>query len=128
VAILDGSGLSRLNLVSPQSATGLLAGMSRTNSAATFSDTLPIAGTDGTLQGRLNDVKDRVQAKTGAIIYDNSLSGYLLTADGKRLAFSIISNDLVNRGSAIPLIDRLVLAMAKAGQPTPERSNSSPHQ
>jgi D-alanyl-D-alanine carboxypeptidase/D-alanyl-D-alanine-endopeptidase (penicillin-binding protein 4) len=128
VAIHDGSGLSRLNLVSPQSATGLLAGMSRTNSAATFSDTLPIAGTDGTLQGRLNDVKDRVQAKTGAIIYDNSLSGYLLTADGKRLAFSIISNDLVNRGSAIPLIDRLVLAMAKAGQPTPERSNSSPHQ
>jgi D-alanyl-D-alanine carboxypeptidase/D-alanyl-D-alanine-endopeptidase (penicillin-binding protein 4) len=127
VAIHDGSGLSRLNLVSPQSATGLLAGISRTNSAATFSDSLPVAGTDGTLQGRLSEVKDRVQAKTGAIIYDNSLSGYLMTPDGKRVAFSIISNDLVNRGSAIPLIDRLVLAMARAGQPTPERSSSTSH-
>jgi len=68
-----------------------------------------------------------VKAKTGAIIYDNSLSGYLLTLDGKWVAFSIICNDLVRRGSAIPLIDRLVLAMAHSRQPSPEPSSPAHH-
>jgi D-alanyl-D-alanine carboxypeptidase len=74
----------------------------------------------------LGDLKDRVKAKTGAIIYDNSLSGYVLRADGKWVAFSIISNDLVSRGSAIPLIDRLVWAIATAGQPSPKPAKNTP--
>jgi len=112
LALHDGSGLSRLDLITPVATAQLMAAMRRTNSGQVFLDSLPVAGTDGTLGGRLPSLMGRVQAKTGALTYDNALSGYLTTGNGKSLVFSIISNDHASQGNAIRLIDRLVLALA----------------
>jgi D-alanyl-D-alanine carboxypeptidase/D-alanyl-D-alanine-endopeptidase (penicillin-binding protein 4) len=111
LAIHDGSGLSRLNLVTPQATALLLAAMRKTNSGEVFMSSLPVAGTDGTLQGRLQATNGKVAAKTGALSYDNSLSGYLTASDGQMYAFSVICNDFVGRGGPIRLIDQLMLAM-----------------
>src|SRR5204863_7043262 len=92
LALHDGCGLSRLDLVTPKATVGLLRAIAGTQSAMVFRDSLPQAGTDGTLGGRLREYKDRVFAKTGSLTYDNSLSGFLMTPKGD-LVFSIMAND-----------------------------------
>jgi D-alanyl-D-alanine carboxypeptidase/D-alanyl-D-alanine-endopeptidase (penicillin-binding protein 4) len=112
LALHDGSGLSRLDLVTPQSSVQLLLAMSKTASATVFKDSLPIAGRDGTLGGRLKTVSDRVSAKTGSLTYDNSLSGYLTNSKGELFAFSIMCNDQTGPGESTRLIDQIVTLVA----------------
>ena len=109
LALHDGSGLSRLDLVTPEATVGLLRAIIKTNSAAAFQDSLPHAGKDGTLGGRLRAYQDRIIAKTGTLTYDNSLSGYIVVPGGDGgFAFSIMSNDQTGHGSSIRLIDQIV--------------------
>ena len=63
LALHDGSGLSRLNLVTPEATARLLGLMTRTPSAEVFRDSLPVAGRDGTLKFRLRSVS--VQSNRG---------------------------------------------------------------
>ncbi|MEK6279574.1 MAG: D-alanyl-D-alanine carboxypeptidase/D-alanyl-D-alanine-endopeptidase [Acidobacteriota bacterium] len=112
LALHDGSGLSRLNLVTPDSTARLLIAISRTGAAEVFKQSLPISGKDGTLAGRLKRVSDRVIGKTGSLTYDNSLSGYVTTSDGHVFAFSILCNDHTGRGSSIRLIDDITTLIA----------------
>jgi len=113
LSIHDGSGLSRLNLVSPRVTSQLLAAMTKSNSAAIFTESLPVAATDGTLGGRLQPAKGNVRAKTGALTYINALSGYLTTSEGQSYSFSVICNDNTISSSSIRLIDQLVLTLDK---------------
>ena len=87
IALHDGSGLSRLDLVTPETSARLLVAMSKTASAGVFKESLPIAGRDGTLAGRLRNLSDRVWAKTGSLTYDNSLAGYLTSEKGESWPF-----------------------------------------
>jgi D-alanyl-D-alanine carboxypeptidase/D-alanyl-D-alanine-endopeptidase (penicillin-binding protein 4) len=112
IALHDGSGLSRLDLVTPESAARLLVSLSKTASGQAFRESLPISGRDGTLAGRLNTLVDRVSAKTGSLTYDNSLSGYVTTSKGDVLTFSIMCNDQTGRGNSIRLIDQIVVLLA----------------
>jgi len=96
--------------------------MSKTASAAVFKDSLPIAGRDGTLGGRLRNLSDRVWAKTGSLTYDNSLSGYMITAKGEVLAFSIMCNDQTGRDASIRLIDQILTLMAGPTASSAEKS------
>jgi D-alanyl-D-alanine carboxypeptidase/D-alanyl-D-alanine-endopeptidase (penicillin-binding protein 4) len=112
LALHDGSGLSRLDLVTPESSVRLLLAISKTASAAVFKDSLPIAGRDGTLGGRLKTVSDRVFAKTGSLTYDNSLSGYLTNSKGELFVFSIMCNDQTGPSESTHLIDQIVSLLA----------------
>ena len=112
IALHDGSGLSRLDLVTPESSARLLLSVSRTTAASVFRESLPISGRDGTLGGRLKTIIDRVAAKTGSLTYDDSLSGYLTTADGEFLAFSIMCNDQTGHSDSTRLIDQIVGLLA----------------
>jgi D-alanyl-D-alanine carboxypeptidase/D-alanyl-D-alanine-endopeptidase (penicillin-binding protein 4) len=108
----DGSGLSRDNRVTARMLTDLLAGMDAHPSAAVFRDSLPVGGVDGTLRRRFTDVKGRVLAKTGSIGGVRSLSGYTTFADGRRVAFSILSNDIKGDEDAwLKQMDAAVRAM-----------------
>lgn len=112
LAIHDGSGLSRLNLVTPESTARLLIAVSKTASGQVFKQSLPISGKDGTLAGRLKSVNERVIAKTGSLTYDNSLSGFATSPEGKVFAFSILCNDHTGRGSSTRLIDDITVLIA----------------
>jgi D-alanyl-D-alanine carboxypeptidase/D-alanyl-D-alanine-endopeptidase (penicillin-binding protein 4) len=107
LAIRDGSGLSRLDLVTPEATARLLVAMGKTNSATVFHDSLPIAGRDGTLGSRLTRAAGRIFAKTGAITYVHSLSGYAVAENGEVLAFSIFCNDATGRSNPVRLIDQI---------------------
>ena len=108
LALHDGSGLSRLDLVTPETSAQLLYSLSKTASGPIFKESLPIAGRDGTLAGRLKTMADKVSAKTGTLTYDNSLSGYLTTSMGQPFTFSIMCNDQTDRAQSNPLIDKIV--------------------
>ncbi len=117
LALHDGSGLSRLDLVTPHATTGLLLALSKTASADVFRESLPIAGKDGTLAGRLPTLANEVWAKTGTLTYDNSLSGYLRVSDGETLVFSIMCNDQTRRTNSLRVIDEVVTAIADYSRP-----------
>jgi D-alanyl-D-alanine carboxypeptidase/D-alanyl-D-alanine-endopeptidase (penicillin-binding protein 4) len=123
LALHDGSGLSRLDLVTPEASVGLLRAISKTASAATFRDSLPLSGTDGTLAGRLRTHKDRISAKTGTLTYDNSLSGFIQTAGGEDLAFSIMCNDQIGRTSSLRLIDEIADILADYSSDGPNKTS-----
>ena len=110
-ALHDGSGLSRLNLVTPEGTAQMLTVVSRSGNQS-FKESLPIAGEDGTLRSRLKTITGRAFAKTGSLIYVNSLSGYIVTVNGETLAFAIFCNDYVGRANSSRLIDEIVVALA----------------
>ena len=111
----DGSGLSRLNLVSPHALVQALWFMYRHPSFKDFYGALAIAGVDGTLADRMKNTKaeNNVHAKTGSIANVSAISGYLLTADGEMLAFSVLANNfLVTRDKAEYLQERALERLA----------------
>lgn len=108
----DGSGLSRLDLVTPELTSRLLAAMAQANAATVFHDSLPNAGRDGTLNGRLKRFENRIFAKTGSLTYVHALSGYARTGAGEQVVFSIVCNDATADRAALHTIDEIAAAIA----------------
>jgi D-alanyl-D-alanine carboxypeptidase/D-alanyl-D-alanine-endopeptidase (penicillin-binding protein 4) len=90
----DGSGLSRHDLVSPETIVRTLVAIQRDTAFQVFYDALPIAGVDGTLRTRMVGTRaaGNMHAKTGTLQFVRSLSGYITDADGDRLVFSLLHN------------------------------------
>lgn len=95
--IVDGSGLSRLNLFTPAQLNSLLRFMYRSKYFNEFYESLPIAGVDGTIANRMKNTRamNNVRAKTGYINAVRSLSGYVTTTDGEMLTFVMIANNFL---------------------------------
>lgn len=91
----DGSGLSRDDMVTAEATLQLLTYMTRRPQASALRDALPIAGVDGTLRNRMRGTlaENNVRAKTGSLSSAASLSGYLTTAAGENVVFSIMVNN-----------------------------------
>jgi D-alanyl-D-alanine carboxypeptidase/D-alanyl-D-alanine-endopeptidase (penicillin-binding protein 4) len=117
VAIRDGSGLSRLDLVTPETTARLLLAMTSSRASAEFHDSLPNAGHDGTLGSRLRNLTGRIFAKTGTLTYTHSLSGYATTPRDEILVFSIMCNDAIADRGAVAIIDRIATSIADFGHP-----------
>jgi serine-type D-Ala-D-Ala carboxypeptidase/endopeptidase (penicillin-binding protein 4) len=113
LAIRDGSGLSRLDLITPETTARLLLSMTKSNSSQAFHDSLPIAGRDGTLNSRLKKLAGRISAKTGTLTYTHSLSGYATTPSNDTLVFSIMCNDATSGRGAVQVIDEIVSIIAE---------------
>ena len=110
-SIHDGSGLSRLNLLTPETVVKLLAFMERSRYRDQWIGLLPVGGEDGTLSARFQATAaaGRVRAKTGTMTHVSALSGYLDRRDGRRYAFSIFANNYHAKDAEIRgLIDRIV--------------------
>jgi D-alanyl-D-alanine carboxypeptidase/D-alanyl-D-alanine-endopeptidase (penicillin-binding protein 4) len=96
--IIDGSGLSRGNLVTPATFThwlGALASDPKTRDV--FTESLAKPGV-GTLRKRFAGAKlsNQVRGKSGYITGVRCLSGYVISPSGHRLAYSVMVNDIVN--------------------------------
>ncbi len=93
VVLRDASGLSAQNLLAPRAIVRLLEHARRMPWGPAYRAALAVPGEeDGTLERRLVVLEGRLFAKTGTIAHVNSLSGYLTTASGRELIFSILSN------------------------------------
>ena len=93
-SIRDGSGLARLNLVTPAAVVALLRHMYESRYREQWIALLPVGGEDGTLSGRFaGTAAGRVHAKTGSLSHVSALSGYIQRANGKWVVFSILVNN-----------------------------------
>ncbi len=111
--LLDGSGLSTKDLVTPRSLTALLRYTAAQPWGPLYRASLPVAGVDGSLSARLQPLRGRVQAKTGTLSETDALSGFLTADSGRALVFSVLVNDYPSPG-ARGTIDQLVLAVAQS--------------
>ncbi|RKU24946.1 D-alanyl-D-alanine carboxypeptidase/D-alanyl-D-alanine-endopeptidase [Candidatus Poribacteria bacterium] len=103
---VDGSGLSRYNLLNAELLTKLLVYMYQNfELMPEYVASLPIAGVDGTLSHRMQGVSAEkvLRAKTGTLSGVSALAGYAVTADDEVFAFGILISHYV--GSAIPARD-----------------------
>jgi D-alanyl-D-alanine carboxypeptidase/D-alanyl-D-alanine-endopeptidase (penicillin-binding protein 4) len=93
--IRDGSGLSRYDYLAPEAIVHVLDAMRHSPNFQLFYDALPIAGVDGTIKTRMRGTaaESNVHAKTGSVANARSLSGYVRTADGRTLIFSMLANN-----------------------------------
>ncbi len=112
LSIKDGSGLSRKDLVTPELLVQLLAYMYRSPFSSFYLASLPSGGEKHTtLEDRLHGVP--VQAKTGSLEFVRALSGYVNTASGRMLAFSILVNHYATSSRHIhAAINKIVQALA----------------
>lgn len=95
IAMADGSGLSRRNLVTPRLMTDWLCLVAKAPDFERFSALLPEAGREGTLKYRLNGrTAGNVLAKTGRLSTVVSMAGYVRTASRRLVAFCIIVNNI----------------------------------
>lgn len=91
---IDGSGLSRNNLVTPISQVKFLTNLMNEKYYKTYFDSLPIAGQTGTLKKMfMGSGNGQVFAKTGTLNKVKTLAGYMKTNSGKTLVFSLLINN-----------------------------------
>lgn len=114
-SLVDGSGLSRLNIVSPKYIVNFLSAMYRSRHKQTFLASLAKPNKDGTLANRLKMTlaEKKVQAKTGSMNHISNIAGYVTTRDGEVLAFAVmINNYTVPRSLAENLQDLILMRLA----------------
>lgn len=94
---VDGSGLSRYNLITPRDIVTLLVKLTKLKDEQTLHDMLPAGGLSGTLKNvyPTNNGQPFVWAKTGSVSNNYNQSGYIITRKGKRLAFSFMNNNFM---------------------------------
>lgn len=89
---VDGSGLSRYNLFTPQSFVWLLGKMKNEFGWERIKNILPTGG-EGTLSSYYKTEQGFIYAKTGTLSNNCALSGYLITKKNKLLVFSVLANN-----------------------------------
>jgi D-alanyl-D-alanine carboxypeptidase/D-alanyl-D-alanine-endopeptidase (penicillin-binding protein 4) len=90
----DGSGLSRRNLVTPESIIKVLQQSYKSSFRNEFRRSFSLAGNDGTLKKRLRNStgNGNITAKTGTLRNVSALAGYIDTIEGDTIAFAFIFN------------------------------------
>ena len=88
---VDGSGLSRYNLITPTDFIWVLNKMKQEQNWKRIKTVFP-TGNTGTLGGLYKGYEGKIFAKTGTLFNHVALSGFLITNQGKELIFSIMVN------------------------------------
>jgi D-alanyl-D-alanine carboxypeptidase/D-alanyl-D-alanine-endopeptidase (penicillin-binding protein 4) len=122
--LVDGSGMSGHDLVTPRAVAKLLSFAAHDPKTgapqpwfAAWKASLPVGGVDGTLADRFTaaPLKGHVFAKTGTMGEANALSGYLECASGQTVIFSIlVGNHLPGDSEDRDAMDKIVAAIAAA--------------
>lgn len=121
VRIVDGSGLSRRNAITPTALAAVLdvAASGKPELGPVIAG-LPVAGVTGTLADRYAKGAQRaaagyVRAKTGTLTGVVALAGTVEDVDGRVLAFALISDDTTSTEAARKAADDFAAALAACG-------------
>jgi len=121
ILLRDGSGMSHKNFIPANELSKLLYVIQEEDWYGAFHESLPVAGhpermVGGTLRNRLigGDATENAVAKTGSLTSVSTLSGYVTSADGEELIFSILFNNFLESSSNIRDIeDKIVNILAE---------------
>jgi len=115
VQLVDGSGLSRRDVLAPDTLLAVLSRMYDASGTSPWMTAFPVAGVDGTLSARMKGTpaENNVRAKSGTMSNIRSLAGYVKTRDGETLAFAAIVNNFEGTGAqANAALDALAVRLA----------------
>lgn len=124
VRLFDASGLSRQNLVPPRVLTGVLVGAASTSQQQLRGvlTGLAVGGLTGTLDDRFagpltGRAAGDVRAKTGTLSGVATLSGVVVDAQGRQLAFAVMADRVPvgGGGAAEAALDRIATRLAACG-------------
>ncbi|WP_181799324.1 D-alanyl-D-alanine carboxypeptidase/D-alanyl-D-alanine endopeptidase [Kitasatospora acidiphila] len=123
VQLFDGSGMNSRNTI-PAAALAELVALAASPDHPRLRPALtgmPIAGFTGTLRSRYTadqgtaDGAGIVRAKTGSLSGVSTLAGTVVDADGRVLAFALMSKGADDAGAAHTAMDRIVVKLAACG-------------
>jgi D-alanyl-D-alanine carboxypeptidase/D-alanyl-D-alanine-endopeptidase (penicillin-binding protein 4) len=111
---IDGSGLTRGNLASPQDVVNLLMGVQKSPIGEEFIQDLALSGKEGTTAGRMKGTAayGRCRLKTGTLTGVSNLSGYCFNTSGKVMAFSTLMSSVRSTETAHYYQDKIAGAVA----------------
>ncbi len=99
---VDGSGLSRYNLFTPESIVEVLSKLYKQLPKERLFDLFPTGGVSGTLEDWYpGNPEPYLHAKTGSLGNVHCVSGYLVTKSGKTLIFSFMNNHFRHPSSEV---------------------------
>lgn len=122
IQMVDGSGLSRRDVITPDTLVALLVRFHDPRGTSPWMQAMAVAGRDGTLRDRMRGTPAEGNAigKSGSMSNIRTLAGYVTTADGEPLAFAIMANNFEGRASEVTAtIDRLVARLASFSRTPP---------
>lgn len=120
MVVRDGNGIAGENQVTPDALVGAVRMALADPDLRAITEGLPVAGVTGTLHERFTNAdalvgRGVVRAKTGTIRGVNTLTGYVVTADGQPLAFALMTSGGAGQTSARAWLDRAGAALASCG-------------
>ncbi|PBC71005.1 D-alanyl-D-alanine carboxypeptidase/D-alanyl-D-alanine-endopeptidase (penicillin-binding protein 4) [Streptomyces sp. TLI_235] len=129
---VDGSGLSRYDLITPAKMAGLLKVAQDKPWFNAWYNALPVAGNPdrmvgGTLAARMRGTKaeNNVHAKSGSMSGVDNLMGYATAPDGHKLIFSVMVSNFAGT-SPRPVIDAIAVRLASGPAATPSVPAATP--
>lgn len=108
IKIVDGSGVSKNNLMSADFMTNYLVALSQITGFDLYKSILPTAG-EGTLANGMLYFKDNLRAKTGTLADISAITGYLTSKSGKTYAFDIMINDAKTSPADKKMLEEYIL-------------------
>jgi serine-type D-Ala-D-Ala carboxypeptidase/endopeptidase (penicillin-binding protein 4) len=114
--MMDGSGLSRSNLVTTTIVASALRAISTTKWDDAFQRSLPVAGVSGSLAGMCKGTcaENNIRAKSGYINRARGYAGYVKTKSGKLLCFSLLANNYTCTSTEMKKkLEKVMVALAE---------------
>jgi len=118
LALYDGAGFSAKNQVAPLTLVGALVASRATANTAGLLTYLPLGGLEGTVNARFAATPSAgfLRAKTGSLTGVTALTGVVVTADGRQLAFATLLDGMpYGQKKPMAAIDEFVNALAQCG-------------
>lgn len=127
----NGSGLSRLERITPIQMGAVLQAGLRSNWAPEFQSSIPIVAVDGTMRRRLHDspAAGRARLKTGTLRNVTAVAGYVPDASGRQcVVVAFVNSELAANGRGRAVLDSLVDWIARLNPPPGSTTPGQPPQ
>jgi serine-type D-Ala-D-Ala carboxypeptidase/endopeptidase (penicillin-binding protein 4) len=98
---VDGSGLSRHNLITPRSLVGVFEKLNRLLPREQLLELLATGGKTGTLKNTFQAAQPYIFAKTGSMSHSYNLAGLVQTKSGKTYAFAFMNTNFPSSVSTV---------------------------